>query len=58
MYKTSTVALKVVESNQKGARCLGVQLGHPVSGSIKRSGPPGWRSVVRQVYMIMNPVEL
>jgi hypothetical protein len=34
-YNTSTVALRVVEGDEKGTRCLGVSLGHPVTGGHK-----------------------
>jgi hypothetical protein len=32
---TSTVAQRVVGGDEKGTQCLGVQLGHPVSGGYK-----------------------
>jgi hypothetical protein len=32
---TSTVALRVVGGDEKGIQCLGVKLGHPVSGRYK-----------------------
>jgi hypothetical protein len=34
-YNTSTSALRVVESDEKGTQCLGVQLGLPVTGGYK-----------------------
>jgi hypothetical protein len=43
-YNTSTVALRVLEDDEKGTRCVGVQLGHPLTGVTytERPGPPGW----------------
>jgi hypothetical protein len=32
---TSTVALRVVGSDEKGTQCLGVKLGHPLPGGYK-----------------------
>jgi hypothetical protein len=32
---TSTVALRVAEGDEKGTQCLGVQLGHPITGGHK-----------------------
>jgi hypothetical protein len=34
-WNTSPVALRVVEGDEKGTACLGVYLGHPVTGEHK-----------------------
>jgi hypothetical protein len=44
----SIVALRVVESDEKGAWCLGVQLGHPVTGGHK------YRDLFLQVWGLMQ----
>jgi hypothetical protein len=33
--KPNTVALRVVQDNEKGTKCLGVELGHPATGRRK-----------------------
>jgi hypothetical protein len=42
-WNNPTVALRVVEGDEKGTRCLGIQLGHPVTGGQK------YRDLVLQV---------
>jgi hypothetical protein len=45
---TSTVALQVVEGDEKGTECLGVKLGHPVPGGYK------YRDLALQVGGVSN----
>jgi hypothetical protein len=58
---TSTVTLRVVGGDEKETQCLGVQLGHPVTGGYRYGGLifQVWGvSNLRQQNIIMSPTVL
>jgi hypothetical protein len=49
-YNTSTEALRILGGDEKGTRCLGVYLDHPVTGGYKH------RDLILQVWVGTLPL--
>jgi hypothetical protein len=62
-YDTSTVALRIVQDDENGTRCLGVYLGHPATGEHKYRNrvlqvgvlTQGWRPCSVKKLLLRNP---